>query len=189
MPESTEEQNLLVYIKYEYLTVAQKVEILKSIESLYNCIVGRTANETRSYVYVYDDKKFKLFDAPPLCVLEAHTGESITIKFGTDKKWLPKMAAEDGQLILEFPKWYGAIAITGLALIFGMSVFKDALDVGLKMKENQKIDYEIQKLKQELGHDKDRELEIAKQINIFNIEIRKQNINTVQINGIDVYSK
>ena len=188
-----EETSLKLYLSYDYLPVRQQANILSAVDNLHAALSEIQIRKYYDYPELFYYRRVLRIRSlygepylyPPLCIGSAKTGNSIEFKFTTDQKVLPDFRFHEEDLHILFPKWYAAVAVTGMILTGGMSLVNQA-------QETQKNQLEIENLKNELKAMKEAKEPLASKVEIhlhqFNQQINYQNIINVSVNDISIKS-
>lgn len=184
--ESFISEHLELYLKYEYLTVDQYSTIISSIN-------GLTKNLSRILIYgdlnYLTSTKIIVYDIP-LCIQEVHTGNSIKTKITYSKKFFPELQIDNGDTLnISLPQWSSVIIIAGYILSYGMSGYKDYLEIKLKQQElDEKLKKEL--INQQTSLEKISSkpssaigASISRDVETFRSQLYLPNIKEAHING------
>lgn len=150
-----------IYMQYDFLTTQQYSLMLNSVNQIYTYVIGAVLTDEE---FNTRDYNFSLNAFYPLCIDEAITGQSIKTRFSAKRKVFPSYKFEKGDLVIIIPKWYAAIIITSLILMYGLELYAKFLDIHIKQ-----LDLD-EKTKSNLFRQ-------SEQISNLNDETAKQNID------------
>lgn len=183
------EAPLSMYLAYEYLPLGQQAKILEAIDGVYKTILrdkldswywmDRVLLSRRQYPIYHpgaDD-----FFGPHLCIVSAHTGNSINFKFDHERKVFPRFAASGDDIDVYIPPWTAAVLLTGAVLNGGLNAYGEYLDIKQKHIDIERSQLELDRLKDESTPEHN---QIQVHLNQFKYEINQQNITEVKINDV-----
>jgi hypothetical protein len=192
MEQIQEDCPLTMYLAFEYLPINQQANILNAIDGVYKAIINAQRRSSREYMlwslirsrepYYYSGEDVL---APPLCIISAHTGESINFKFDLEKKIFPRIVPNGKDIDILVPKWTAAVALTGAVITGGLNGYSEYLDITDTQLNIEKTKLEIDRLKNENAPEHN---EIQIHINKFYYEINQSNIMDVRINNVPIKS-
>lgn len=171
-----------IYLDYKSLQVSDLSKLLASYYNLYKLFYKVNFNNDIQDIEAY----FKNHPEDILEILSAHTGNSITIKIKTG--WTPSVGLKDGDFEVAIPKGYVTLIFVGYILhklfSFGVTNYKDILEIENKKLENEKLQYELQELKEKCkNQDKETDKEIQAEIlNFYFLTAINSNITRVEVN-------
>lgn len=197
------EENIQIYIDYDFITIEQYSSIIKAMNEIYKEIV------TTCIYQNYDDLDYPFLHFPPyqipLCLAEVNTGNSITTKITLENRFFPGFEIENGEILkIALPKWTATLILAGMIATYGMDKYEQYLDIRVKqldvkikekelaekpaeMKLHQETKREIKKqsgkiksLKEKNNHHYSR---IQQNYYLIQTQIQQTNINIVEING------
>jgi len=195
--------NIDLYLTYEYLTTDNLIEILRPTEAIYTTIWKD--------IYASEIERPREFGEsihlvePQLLINSINTGDSVTIKLS--ESYIPKIKfLRKGDVEVQLPKKMGIIALVGYFAVSALSslsgIAKNVLDTQKTFyeKEKARIEYEI-KLKElekltpqqksyidSLSQEKYLLIENSC-YELRNVLIKNDNLRSYSINGIEVYRK
>jgi hypothetical protein len=183
-------ENLELYLNYEYLTADQYSKIIQATNGVY---------KTLANALIFGDMNY--FNSPyiitypiPLCLEEVRTGNSINTKFSFAKRFFPGIKIENNETInIILPKWSAILIVAGVVLTYGMDRYKDYLDIRLKQLEvNEKTRTEakahMKRLEDITSNANNPTTYILQQnINLFKSQIHQPNIQEVRVNGQQIF--
>ncbi|WP_324720968.1 hypothetical protein [Salinimicrobium sp. HB62] len=193
------DENINIYIDFNYLTAKQLSIIINSANEIYNDLIQ---------IGVFDDfvsfspenHYFSRFLHIPLCIQQINTGNSVNTKFSLENRLFPGYRIENGDTLkILLPKWSAAVIMTGYILTYGVEKYEQFLEIKIKELElEEKQDERNERKKRELQNQSLKLSEYRNQrnnstyINIqtnyyqFQSQIQQKNINKVEVNGISV---
>jgi len=192
-------ENISLYIDYQYLTMQQLASIIEAINGLYKELAD-TVIYNRYYnsfnILPYDIRFARVLEIP-LCIEQINTGNSINAKFSFDNNFFPSFEIENSDTLkIILPKWSATLIILGAILSYGVDKYEQYLDIRIKEleiaeKENNiknPISQELKKQSERLSEAKNQPsnrtyVTIQKNYYAFQSEIQQSNIKTVEING------
>jgi len=166
-----------IYIKYERLTVRSLTDLCSGIAELADIVLDFYGNVTGSLPN----------QLPAIEIEEAHTGESIKIKFG--EGWLPSVSSnEDDDIVIDVPKKLGIPLLLGYLLLNGV---KATINMHSTYLDNQIKQVELQLKKNELQDKlskskKSSEVLQKKAVNVVNTIIQNNDYRSFVIYDIDI---
>ncbi|WP_396146394.1 hypothetical protein [Flavobacterium sp.] len=197
------EENINIYIDYDFITIEQYSSIIKAINEIYKEIV------TTCIYQDYDDLDYPFLNFPPynipLCLEEINTGNSITTKITLENRFFPSFTIENGEVLkIVLPKWTATLILAGMVGTYGIDRYEQYLDIRVKQldvkikekelaekpaegklheetkKEIQKQSEKLQTIKKKNNHHYSR---IQQNYYLIQTQIQQTNINIVEING------
>lgn len=191
--EIENENPLSLYMAYDYLPLDQQAKILSAIDGVYKTILGcersswseielfLLTRKRHSWYYSYKDG----FYGPPLCIVSAHTGNSINFKFDHETKFFPRFDTAGEDIDIYVPPWTAAVFLTGAVLTGGLHGYSEYLNIQEKIINIEKAEIELSRLKNESSPEHN-QLQIY--MNQFHYEINQNNITEVKINDYTIKS-
>ncbi len=185
-------ENLSLYLKFDYLTAEQYSKIILATNEVYKSIAsslifGQINYLSSPYIVTYPI---------PLCIEEVYTGNSINTKFSFAKRFFPSVEIENNETInIILPQWTAALILSGLVLSYGIDKYKDYLDIRIKQLElNEKTREEIKAQSEQLNKltsnsNNAAVTNIQQNIYLFQSQIYQPNIKQVQINDQTIHEK
>ncbi|GIQ60034.1 hypothetical protein Flavo103_31700 [Flavobacterium collinsii] len=197
------EENINIYIDYDFITIEQYSSIIKAINEIYKEIV------TTCIYQDYDDIDYPLLSFPPysipLCLEEINTGNSITTKITLENRFFPSFTIENGEVLkIALPKWTATLILVGMIGTYGIDKYEQYLDIRIKQLDVKIKEKELAEKSAEAKLHKDTKIEIQKQsaklqsikkknnhhysriqqnYYLIQTQIQQTNINVVEING------
>lgn len=197
------QENIQIYVDYDFITVEQYSEIIKAINEIYKEVV------TLCIYQNYDDVDYPFLNFPPyqipLCLEEVKTGNSITTKITLENRFFPGFEIENGEILkITLPKWTASLILAGLVATYGIDKYEQYLDIRIKqldvkikekeldkkpteMKLHEETKSEIQKQSKKLQSSKEKSKHhhsrIKQNYYLIQTQIEQTNINIVEING------
>lgn len=152
-----------IYLRYRTLPVGDFAEMLRRVENIYQMVddalrksaqrQGEQATsasesaEVATWLAQYPEDRLEL--------AYVATGASIKARFRSG--WLPALAVEGSDVVVEIPRPLASAALTGYLLItaahYGVATVKEAVDLRNAVLQGQKLEREIIKLDRELVTD------------------------------------
>lgn len=167
-----------IYIDYSILNPADLGQILITYNNLYNLIFNSSDKDLNNSIE--PAREF-------LEIISVHTGNSIIFKTKA-KGWIPNFDTKKGDILVTIPKQYLVLFFIGLILermfSFGISNYKELLEIKNYDLQNEKLEKELKKLENEVDDsNQDSKDKIQTELNIiYNITVINQNINKVEVN-------
>lgn len=167
-----------LYISYKTLEVGELSEILRLYNDLYSVILSAAVENDSSIEHYFQSNPEDI-----LSIYSVHTGNSITFK--TVPGWIPKIGIAKGDFQVGIPKKYVALVFTGIVLggvfSYGLSVYKDILDIENKQLENEKLREELDELK-----NRKIDLSTENKVNQILSELKQKTTNNPNINYVQI---
>lgn len=171
-----------VYISYEFLPLEQYANLLSSINQIYRGLSDLYIYESIEYQNAYNVITYPI----PLCIEEMHTGNSIEFSIKFDKRAFPDFSFNEKHLEVILPRWMALLVTTGAILSYGLSEYKNFQDATKSTLEKEKLQLEIEKLKNE----KSPSVQAIKSAEAdFRREIYKPNIVNITVNNVTVLDR
>ena len=185
---------LEMYISYDYLPVEQHNNINQSLNGIYTTLAQLTRPDwpeiefwlyfrrAHKQYYHHGDHHYSV----PLCLASVHTGESITLKFDVERKFIPRITGSNGDVEVAIPKWSAALIVAGAMLKGGLGLYGEYLGVEKKGYEIQKLQLEIERLQGQIQEEINSKnspalSSVKKNIELFKQEVSQPNIKRVTI--------
>src|SRR5690606_39100219 len=109
-------ENLSLYLKYDYLTVEQYSKIITPTNEVYKSLASSLIFGQINYL----NSPFIVAYPIPLCLEEVLTGNSINTKFSFAKRFFPSAYVQDETINVILPQWTAVLILSGLILSYGM---------------------------------------------------------------------
>ena len=193
---------LELYIKYDYLTTDNLIEILKPTKEIYSKIWYDIYREE-----IIKYRKIKnIYPLEPQLVIESiYTGESVNFKLSDS--FIPRIKfLRKGDVEVQLPKKMGIVALVGYFTISILTSFsnlaknvletqkayyekqKAQIEYELKMKELEKLNSQQKAYLDSLTHEQYISIENSC-YKIRNVLVRHDNFTHLAVNGIEVYKR
>ncbi len=172
---STEDHVLRVFLSYSHLPLQQLARILAAIEGVFDAVIMTAVDPSTTAIQ--------------LCVVEAHTGQSIDFKFGGRVPWAK--FKKNGDVEFWFPKWTAALALAS-TLIIGAD---ESLKHGRDLLEAFAPHEDTQQVQPPFAHDRLRDPDdlagrsARYHLLLLNQEFDAANMHRVDVNGVIVRPK